>query len=157
MFYYVHNNNTYQCKMCWNKLLRWFDTTQFSYIPLCSPNTCKGFFNPNVTIFQSNCAEGLHLSVFHFKYFSCNHFRENLSEKIVLGNIIIIIMMSVIRKCRFYRSLFCNFSCADGHWEVILALKSAAPCLEIRCSLQVYVEVEPSDSQLVEKAVKALY
>ena len=36
----------------------WFDTTQFSYIPLCSPNTCKYVFNP------SNCAEGLHFSAF---------------------------------------------------------------------------------------------
>ena len=27
----------------------WFDTTQFSYIPLCSPNTCKYVFNPNVS------------------------------------------------------------------------------------------------------------
>ena len=35
----------------------WFDTTQFSYIPLCSP---KYVFNPNVTTFQSNCAKGLH-------------------------------------------------------------------------------------------------
>ena len=33
----------------------WFDTTQFSYIPLCSPSTCKYVFNPNVTTFQSNC------------------------------------------------------------------------------------------------------
>ena len=32
------------------------------------------------------------------------------------------------KMCRFYRSLFCNFLCADGHWELILALKSAAPC-----------------------------
>ena len=29
----------------------WFDTTQFSYIPLCSPNTFKYVFNPNVTTF----------------------------------------------------------------------------------------------------------
>ena len=42
----------------------WFDTTQFSYIPLCSPNTCKYVFNPNVTTFQSNCAEGLHFTAF---------------------------------------------------------------------------------------------
>ena len=31
----------------------------------------------------------------------------------------------VIRKCRFSRSLFDNFSCANDHWEVILDLKSA--------------------------------
>ena len=42
---------------------RWFDTTQFSYIPLCSPNS-EYVFNPNVTTFQSNCAEGLHFSAF---------------------------------------------------------------------------------------------
>ena len=44
----------------------WFDTAQFSYIPLCSPSTCKYVFNPNVTTFQSNCAEGLHFSAFHY-------------------------------------------------------------------------------------------
>ena len=27
---------------------------------MCSPNACKYVFNPNVTIFQSNCAEDLH-------------------------------------------------------------------------------------------------
>ena len=37
-------------------------TSQFSY--QCVPNVCKGVFNPNVTIFQSNCAEGLHFSAF---------------------------------------------------------------------------------------------
>ena len=36
------------------------------FVPLCSPNTCKDVFNPNVTTFQSNCAEGLHFSAFHF-------------------------------------------------------------------------------------------
>ena len=25
------------------------------------------YFNPNVTIFQSNCAEGLHFGAFHYK------------------------------------------------------------------------------------------
>ena len=32
------------------------------FVPLCSPNTCKDVFNPNVI--QSNCAEGLHFSAF---------------------------------------------------------------------------------------------
>ena len=35
-------------------------------MPVCSPNACKGVINPNVTIFQSNCAEGLHLVFFSF-------------------------------------------------------------------------------------------
>ena len=35
------------------------------FILVCSLlNACKGVFNPNVPIFQSNCAEGLHFSVF---------------------------------------------------------------------------------------------
>ena len=34
----------------------------------------------------------------------------------------------VIRKCRFYRSLFCNFYLPDDHWEVTVLFKSAAPC-----------------------------
>ena len=36
-----------------------------NFVPVCSPNTCRGVFNPNVAIFQSNCAEGLHFSAFH--------------------------------------------------------------------------------------------
>ena len=35
-----------------------------AFVPLCSPNTCKDVFNPNVNAFQSNCAEGLHFSAF---------------------------------------------------------------------------------------------
>ena len=35
------------------------------FVPLCLPNTCKDVFNPNVTTFQSNCAEGLHFSAFY--------------------------------------------------------------------------------------------
>ena len=38
-------------------------------IPLCSPNTCKGVFNPNVATFQSNCVQGLHFSTFHYYYY----------------------------------------------------------------------------------------
>ena len=41
-------------------------TFDVGLIPVCSPNACKGVFNPNVTIFQSNCAEGLHFSAFHY-------------------------------------------------------------------------------------------
>ena len=36
---------------------------QFSWL-LCSPNTGKDVFNPNVTTFQSNYAEGLHFNAF---------------------------------------------------------------------------------------------
>ena len=68
MFYYMHNNTNYQCKIYWNKALTFgVGSIQLSfriYIPLCSPNTCKYVFNPNVTTFQSNCAEGLHFSAF---------------------------------------------------------------------------------------------
>ena len=41
-------------------------TFDVGLIPVCSPNACKGVFNPNVTIFLSNCANGLHFSAFHF-------------------------------------------------------------------------------------------
>ena len=34
----------------------------------------------------------------------------------------------IIRKCPFYQSLFSNFSCADDHWEGILAMKSVRLC-----------------------------
>ena len=58
----------YQCKISWNKALTFgVGSIQLSfriYIPLCSPNTCKYVFNPNVTTFHSNFAEGLHFSAF---------------------------------------------------------------------------------------------
>ena len=38
---------------------------QLNFIPLCSPNACKGVFNQKVIIFQSSCSEGLHFSAFH--------------------------------------------------------------------------------------------
>ena len=57
----MHNNTNYQCKICWNKALTF---GVGSIQPLCSPNTCKYVFNPNITTFQSNCAEGLHFSAF---------------------------------------------------------------------------------------------
>ena len=41
----------------------WFDTTQFSYHCVHPIHA----INPNVTTFQSNCAEGLHFSAFSFK------------------------------------------------------------------------------------------
>ena len=44
---------------------------------MCSLNTyvCEGVFNPNIPIFASNSAEGLHFSAFHF----CrNAFNKNI-------------------------------------------------------------------------------
>ena len=34
------------------------------FVPLYSPNTSKDVFNSNITTFQPNCAEGLHLVLF---------------------------------------------------------------------------------------------
>ena len=45
------------------------------FVPLCSPNTCKYVFNPKVTAFQSNCAEGLHFSAFHYICIEYYYFR----------------------------------------------------------------------------------
>ena len=56
------------------------------FVPLCSPNTCKDVFNPNVTAFQSNCAEGLHFSVFvYFKKIPRAHAQEVKQSPIVLS------------------------------------------------------------------------
>ena len=52
----------------------WFDTTQFSYIPVYPIHANNYVFNPNVTTFQSKCAEGLHFSAFIlFKFRSGTH------------------------------------------------------------------------------------
>ena len=59
--------------------------------------------------------------------------------------------MNFLRKCCFSSSLFSNLLPADGHKKFILALKA------IIYSLQVYLEIEPSGSQLEEKHMKAMY
>ena len=63
----MHNNiilYNYQCKICWNKALTFgVGSIQLSFrIYHCVHR--KYVFNPNVTTFQSNCAEGLHFSAF---------------------------------------------------------------------------------------------
>ena len=70
---------------------------------------------------------------------------------IMMMMIIMMLMMNIIRKCCFYRSLFCDLH-ADDHAQ------ESYPGPEICCSLQsVSRVVEPSCSQLVEKAMKSLY
>ena len=61
MLYYMHNNNVMMLEQLL-ALVRYNSV----FVPLCSPKTCKDVFNPNVTTFQSNCAEGLHFSAFHY-------------------------------------------------------------------------------------------
>ena len=67
----MHNNTNYQCKICWNKALTFgvgsiqlgVGSIQLSFrIHHCVHPIHA--FNPNVTTFQSNCAEGLHFSAF---------------------------------------------------------------------------------------------
>ena len=51
--------------LCSDSLLYFFlflSTLHSVYTRDCS---CKDVFNPNITTFQSNCAEGLHFSAFH--------------------------------------------------------------------------------------------
>ena len=39
--YYMHNNNNYQCKMCWNKALTFgVGSINSIFVPSCLPNTC---------------------------------------------------------------------------------------------------------------------
>ena len=93
----------YQCKICWNKALTFgVGSIQLSfriYIPLCSPNTCKYVFNPNVTTFQSNCAEGLHFSAFII--IIINTFINNIN--IINNNINIINNINSDRRAWPYR------------------------------------------------------
>ena len=64
-----------QGKLCCPSLLNvWYNS---HFILVCSPNTCacKDVFNPNIPIFQPNCAKGSHFSAFHLMlwYISCMH------------------------------------------------------------------------------------
>ena len=69
MFYYMHNNTNYQYKICWNKALTFgVGSIQLSFriyiYTIVFTQYMQICFNPNVTTFQSNCAEGLHFSAF---------------------------------------------------------------------------------------------
>ena len=68
----MHNNTNYHG---WNKALTFgVGSIQLSFRTIVFT---QYDFNPNVTAFQSNCAEGLHFSAFHIVYlndvilFSC--------------------------------------------------------------------------------------
>ena len=75
MFYYMHNNNNYQCKMCWNKALTFgVGSIKLSCCTIVFTQYMQRCFNPNITTFQSNCAEGLHFSTFNFFFFFCLFF-----------------------------------------------------------------------------------
>ena len=59
---------------------------------MCLPNTyaCKGVFNPNIPIFASNSAEGLHFSAFHF---FCMYVRNYYLNMFISINIIMVLSM----------------------------------------------------------------
>ena len=64
----MHNNNNYQCKMCWNKALTFgIGLIQLSFRTIAFTKYRQRCFQ---STFQSNCAEGLHFSAFHLKHFS---------------------------------------------------------------------------------------
>ena len=61
----MHNNN-YQCKICWNKALTFgVGSIQLSFRTMhcVHPKHAKVF---SIQMLQSNCAEGLHFSAFHY-------------------------------------------------------------------------------------------
>ena len=65
-----NNNNYYQCKMCWNKVLTFgVSSIELSFHTI---DTCKDAFNIykffTTVTFLSNCAEGLHFSAFHYTW-----------------------------------------------------------------------------------------
>ena len=65
----MHNNTNYHG---WNKALTFgVGLIQLSFRTIVFTQSCKDVFNPNVTAFQSNCAEGLHFSAFHYYFLSC--------------------------------------------------------------------------------------
>ena len=58
MFYYMHNNiNENVLEQGPDFMV--LDKTQFSCHCVHAIHACKDVFNPNITTFQSNCAEGL--------------------------------------------------------------------------------------------------
>ena len=79
----MHNNTNYHG---WNKALTFgVGSIQLSFCTIVFTQYSKDVFNPNVTAFQSNCAEGLHFSAFH--NFINNHFYNNTNYKFMHENI----------------------------------------------------------------------
>ena len=64
LMFYMHNNNNYQCKMCWNKTLIFgVGSIQLSFRTIVFTQCMQGVFNPNITTLQSNCANTLVLFI----------------------------------------------------------------------------------------------
>ena len=71
----MHNNTNYHG---WNKALTFgVGSIQLNFRTIVF--TCKDVFNPNVTAFQSNCAEGLHFSAFHLYIIIIGHYDVHTS------------------------------------------------------------------------------
>ena len=69
------------------------------YILVCSPNTYAGVFNPNIPIFVSNFAEGLHFSAFHYKIYSFIFFFQ-------VFLLLLAALMAGVSRYYYYRILF---------------------------------------------------
>ena len=72
-----NNNNNYQCKMCWNKDLTFgVGSIELSFRAIVfTQYTHATMFSIQMLLytFQSNCAEGLHFSAFHYYYYYNNN------------------------------------------------------------------------------------
>ena len=65
---YMHNNNNYQCKICWSKALTFgVDSIQLSYSTIVFTQYMQTCFQSKCYFIfvKINCAEGLHFSAFH--------------------------------------------------------------------------------------------
>ena len=110
MFYYMHNNTNYQCKICWNKALTFgVGSIQLSFrIYHCVHPIHANMFSIQMLLytFQSNCAEGLHFSAF---IISVTIFVKRNNSTQLLFEITIL-------ELQFYAELF-NFS--DSHMIIL--------------------------------------
>ena len=78
----MHNNNNYQCKMCWSRALTFgVGSIKFRFRAIVFTQYMHAnMFSIQMLLytFQSNCAEGLHFSAFHY---DCNDY---YIEKIII-------------------------------------------------------------------------
>ena len=104
----MHNNTNYQCKICWNKALTFgVGLIQLSFCTIVFTQYMQKCFQSiyNYT-FQSNCAEGLHFSAFHFfvTYYITLNLQAFLNLALYYNNILDLFRKkSCIDKSKIYK------------------------------------------------------
>ena len=89
---------------------------------------CMGHLEIKTRCMRTNRAEGLHFSAFHYYIFHRTTLEKTHLKNFLRKEYHYYCDDDEHDKKMMFLFLFRNFSHASNYWEVILVLKSAAPC-----------------------------